>query len=161
MRPANTLNRRTKPMVGNGQRHVDTTSSPLEFARATMAKLRPTKAGDEQTMAYDYVPGEILPVLPRLYEQEDRGEEAVVWIKLFHPASQWTWYLTEYDPETGQAFGMVVGHEAELGYFSIEEMEVWRDEFLAKPADLRRLPPERDLWWTPKTLSDVREHALR
>ena len=37
--------------------------------------------------------------------------------KLFSPYSNWTWYITELDPETGQCFGLVEGFERELGYF--------------------------------------------
>ena len=29
--------------------------------------------------------------------------------KLFSPYSNWTWYITEMDPETGQCFGLVEG----------------------------------------------------
>jgi len=36
--------------------------------------------------------------------------------------SNWTWYLTEYDPETEDAFGLVAGFEAEWGYFNIKEL---------------------------------------
>lgn len=35
----------------------------------------------------------------------------------------WDWYLTEFDPRTGEAFGLVRGFETEWGYFSIREME--------------------------------------
>ena len=37
--------------------------------------------------------------------------------KLFSPYTNWTWYITEMDPETGQCFGLVEGFERELGYF--------------------------------------------
>lgn len=36
--------------------------------------------------------------------------------------SNWTWYLTEYDPETEDAFGLVAGFEAEWGYFNLKEL---------------------------------------
>ena len=37
--------------------------------------------------------------------------------------SDWTWYLTEYDKETGDAFGLVLGFEAEWGYFNLNELK--------------------------------------
>ena len=37
--------------------------------------------------------------------------------------NDWDWYMTEYDPETGEAFGLVRGDFDELGYFSIREFE--------------------------------------
>ena len=38
------------------------------------------------------------------------------------PASDWTWYATEYDGED-LFFGLVSGFEVELGYFSRTELE--------------------------------------
>ena len=37
--------------------------------------------------------------------------------KLFSPYSNWTWYITEMDTQTGQCFGLVDGFEKEIGYF--------------------------------------------
>lgn len=37
--------------------------------------------------------------------------------------SDWTWYMTEYDPETDDAFGLVAGIEPEWGYFNLKELE--------------------------------------
>lgn len=68
----------------------------------------------------------------------------MVWVKLFTPWTNWTWYLTEYDPGTEMAFGLISGHEQELGYVSVAEiasvrgpagLKVERDEFF-KPAPL-------------------------
>jgi len=49
--------------------------------------------------------------------------DAVVVAKFFTPTSNWTWYATEYDPEERCYFGLVVGFETELGYFSRDELE--------------------------------------
>lgn len=91
---------------------------------------------------------EIEASLPALYSQDGQGEDAVVRVKFFTPWTNWTWYATEYDPEDKIFFGLVVGHETELGTFSLEEMEEVRG-----PAGLRI---ERDLHFTPCTIAEAR-----
>ena len=69
--------------------------------------------------------------------------------KLFSPYSNWTWYVTEMDPETGTCFGLVQGFEEELGYFDLTE--------LAEATVLGGVPAvERDLYWQPKTIGEIR-----
>ena len=69
--------------------------------------------------------------------------------KLFSPYSHWTWYITEMDRETGQCFGLVEGFEKEIGYFALTE--------LAETTMLGGVPAvERDLYWEPKTLSEIK-----
>lgn len=50
-------------------------------------------------------------------------EDIKVIAKFFTPMSNWTWYATEYNPETRCFFGLVDGFERELGYFSLDEFE--------------------------------------
>lgn len=66
--------------------------------------------------------------------------------KFFNPCGPGTWYMTEYDPEERLAFGLCVIHEAELGYFSLDELE--SIELMAG------LGIERDLYWHG-TLADA------
>ena len=69
--------------------------------------------------------------------------------KLFSPFSNWTWYITEMDRETGQCFGLVEGLETELGYFDLSE--------LAETTVLGGVPAvERDLYWQPMTLGEIK-----
>ncbi len=69
--------------------------------------------------------------------------------KLFSPFSNWTWYITEMDRETGQCFGLVEGLETELGYFDLSE--------LAETTVLGGAPAvERDLYWQPMTLGEIK-----
>ena len=82
--------------------------------------------------------------IPALYSTEDSDDPVAV-LKFFTPDSSFTWYLTEYDPEQRLAFGLVVGHERELGYFSFTELEVLRG-----PSGL---PVERDLHFEPTPVS--------
>ncbi|KKN19808.1 hypothetical protein LCGC14_0941920 [marine sediment metagenome] len=101
-------------------------------------------------MAYQkFITKEILNKIPALYAQEKKGDEAVVYAKWFAPWSNWTWFATELNPETGIAFGLVVGFETELGYFDINEMQE-----LVMPGGLKI---ERDQWFSPKTLGKVKE----
>ena len=66
---------------------------------------------------------------------------------LHYFVGSWDWYVVEWDPETGEAFGFVKGLDDELGYFSLVEME----------ATLARgiFPVERDLYWDPVPLSAI------
>lgn len=75
--------------------------------------------------------------------------DPLVLAKWFTPASNWTWWATEYDPETQECFGLVSGFEVELGYFSLAEM--------AEVKGPMGLGIERDLYWTEQPLSKVRE----
>jgi hypothetical protein len=83
--------------------------------------------------------------LPPLYSQEDLGLEAVAVAKWFHPFSSWYWYATEFDGDD-TFFGLVCGHEKELGYFSLSEFETVR---------IHGLPMERDLYFKPTKLSEL------
>jgi hypothetical protein len=88
--------------------------------------------------------------VPALYSQDGKGMEAIAYAKFFTPWSNWTWYLTEMDPATGQCFGLqcfgpVVGRGRELGHFNLKELEATRG-----PAGLRI---ERDIHFDPTPLS--------
>lgn len=85
----------------------------------------------------------------QLGRQEDRGDDAIVVCKFFTPDSGWTWWATEYDPETREFFGLVQGHEVELGYFSLDELEA-----ATGPLGLHI---ERDIYWKEATIAQVRE----
>jgi len=89
---------------------------------------------------------ENLKALPPIGSQDAKGMEAIAHVKLFTPDSSWTWYLTEYDPKTGEAFGLVDGLEEELGYISIPELMTVRGKM--------GLPVERDRGWAPRRLGD-------
>jgi len=104
---------------------------------------------------------EIRRKLPPLYAQEDQGGKAIVHLKLFTPDSSFTWYLTEGSPikdASGKEvdfhfFGLVDGHDKELGYVALSELESVRGPM--------GLPIERDLWWKPKTLEEIAPEMFR
>lgn len=85
--------------------------------------------------------GERVDTMPRVYEQDGKGREAVVYLHYFRGGCDW--YITERDTSERQeqAFGLAdLGHgERELGYISIAEL-------IAHNVEL-------DLHWTPKTIA--------
>ena len=78
----------------------------------------------------------------------EHESDPIVLIKLFHPFSSWTWYVTEYSPSEDLCFGLIDGHEVELGYFSLDEL---------KELKIRGLGVERDLHWKPMSLSTLKK----
>lgn len=85
---------------------------------------------------------EVEALAARLGSQDGKGGDALVIAKLFHPMSNWTWLATEFEPETRNFFGFVVGFEMEWGSFSLDELE---------STVVRGLPMERDLSVRGKT----------
>ena len=94
---------------------------------------------------------ELGDTIPALYSNEKaRNYDSVLApAKLFSPWSNWTWFITEWDRETGECFGLVQGFKTELGYFSLDE--------LAEVTVFGGVPAvERDLYWKPTTLGEIR-----
>jgi hypothetical protein len=89
---------------------------------------------------------ELREQLPPLYAQEHKTDPLVI-CKFFTPDSIWTWYALEFDGED-IFFGLVIGFEQELGYFSLSELQAARGPL--------GLSVERDLHFQPTRLSVVR-----
>ena len=92
--------------------------------------------------------------IPALYANENEADYDAVLVhaKLFSPYSNWTWYVTEMDPATGTCFGLVEGLEKEMGYFDLTE--------LAETTVFGEVPAvERDLYWEPKTLGEIKRES--
>ena len=89
---------------------------------------------------------EIKRVLPKLYEQDGKGFNAIAYIKFFTPDSNWIWYVTEFDGND-IFFGLVDGFEKELGYFSLSELQSVKG-----PLGLKI---ERDLYFEPTILEEL------
>ena len=68
---------------------------------------------------------EMLERVPELYSQEDvaLADKEVHAAYIIPFRSDWTWYMTEYDRESNDAFGLVLGIEPEWGYFNLEELK--------------------------------------
>ena len=90
---------------------------------------------------------ELVKKLPALYSTEYVDDPLVI-CKFFTPRTNWTWYVTEFDGKD-LCFGLVVGLETELGYFSLSELEQVKG-----PWGLR---VERDLYFDPTPLSKIKE----
>ena len=85
--------------------------------------------------------------------EEKSEEETIVLAHYF--SSSWDWWATEYDPKRRIFFGLVRGFEVELGAFSLAELE-------ANSCNVRPLGGiERDLYWTPVSLAEVRKKLDR
>lgn len=84
--------------------------------------------------------------LPPLYANENENEPKAI-VKFFTPDANWTWYAMEFDG-VDTFFGLVHGHESELGYFSLAELQSVRGGL--------GLPVERDRWFTPTPISKLK-----
>ena len=89
-------------------------------------------------------------LLPALYTQESKGDDAIAYVKFFHPMSHWTWLATEYDPTNKLFFGLVQGHEEEWGYFSLTELE---------ETEVYGLGIERDICFKPTPIKLLRKRV--
>ncbi len=82
--------------------------------------------------------------MPKTYEQDGKGAAAVAYLHYFKGGCDW--YITEKDMEKEQiqAFGLAnLGNGPELGYVSIVE--------------LIENKVELDLYWTPKTVGEIKK----
>lgn len=85
---------------------------------------------------------------PGLYETDGQGMGAIAVAHYFSCINGWDWYMTELDPATGEAFGLVCGLDRELGYFSLAEFEA-----LNRSKGFEVV--ERDAHWSPRRLDEV------
>lgn len=100
---------------GSLEKSIEKTSEGAENASFFYSKEDP----------YNLMTDEMLERVPKLYDQEhtDLADTQVHAAYIIPFRSNWTWYMTEYDRETGDAFGLVLGIEPEWGYFNIHELE--------------------------------------
>ena len=92
---------------------------------------------------------EMLERVPELYAQEEvfLADKEVHAAYIIPFRSNWTWYMTEYDRESGDAFGLVLGIEPEWGYFNLNEL---------KELNAQRLVLED----FPKTFREIKDTEL-
>lgn len=90
---------------------------------------------------------ELRKELPALYTKENEKDPMVV-CKFFTPWSNWTWYAIEFDGRD-TFFGFVVGHESELGYFSLSELQELKGPM--------GLSIERYMYFQPCKLSEIKK----
>ena len=90
---------------------------------------------------------ELREQLPPLYASEQIDDPIVV-CKFFYPDFHWRWYAIEFDGKD-TFFGYVAGDFPELGYFTLSELQANRGAI--------GLRIERDMFFVPKPLSEVRK----
>lgn len=93
----------------------------------------------------ELLPSELREELPKLYAQEG-AEDYFVYVKYFFPAANWTWFVTEGEPQGDDFlfFGYVIGLEKEWGYFTLQQLE---------EINFRGLSVERDLYFKQEKFS--------
>jgi hypothetical protein len=93
---------------------------------------------------------ELSSKIPKLYSQEEVSDPTVV-AHYFTPYGRGDWFVIEWDGED-MMYGLADLGYPELGYFSLSELE---------SAYRGSLPlVERDLYWTPVPLSEVRKTRM-
>ncbi|MDC0804211.1 DEAD/DEAH box helicase family protein, partial [Clostridium paraputrificum] len=99
---------------------------------------------------YNLITDEMLEKVPELYAQEDvaLADKQVHAAYIIPFRSNWTWYMTEYDRESKDAFGLVLGIEPEWGYFNLDEL---------KELNAQRLVLED----FPKTFRELKDSELK
>jgi hypothetical protein len=135
-------------------------TAPTTISGEELADLaEPEGSAGAENAAYDLVPDEV--DIPNLYQSDEDDPIAV--IKLF--LGDFTWYLTEYDPEQNVAFGFTARTSApamsEWGYIDIGELaavtatvKVSRPNGAGKGVDFQQ-PVERDLWFEPTPMREI------
>ena len=114
-------------------------------------------------------PAEVLARIPGLYRTEPvpTGDKTI-WLHYF--AGPCDWWVAEYDPASGDAFGYAClgdPDNAEWGYTNLADLEALHSPGGITPGHtpgtvrlLPRLLVERDLAWTPRTVTTARpRHA--
>jgi hypothetical protein len=102
----------------------------------------------QQHKGMKLMPESVTKTVPALYAQEEVADP-LCRVKFFDVCGSWTWYVIEYDPEEKLCFGYVDGFEAELGYFTLIELEQLGARI------------ERDKFFKPTPLSEIKRQTRR
>lgn len=91
---------------------------------------------------------ELKEALPKLREQGGSADP-IVHAKFFFPASEWSWFVTEGEPNGDDFlfYGYVIGFEKEWGHFRLRELE---------EVDVDGFRIERDILFEPTPFSKIR-----
>lgn len=103
---------------------------PFQKKRHKMETLKPTQTLEQHIRQAGITTGSrklemiklalALRGTPPLRSQEG-AMDPIVHVKLFDPCTSWTWLILEWNQDT-EAFGVIVGHEAEFGYIDLNEL---------------------------------------
>lgn len=128
------------------QAKADVTLLTYFIGRNQLRAIRDGLRGEEQGFFQEKIASlsDAIRAMPKVYEQDGLGDQAIVHLHYFY--GNMDWFITEKDMTLvqHQAFGLAdFGDGGELGYISIKEI-----------IDSGKV--ELDLYWTPKTLADVK-----
>jgi len=129
--------------------YLDSGKMPSLTRRASRGQGKTAKHPLDGVRGHQLLPSGVARKIPAIYSQENE-DDPIAWVKFFSPYTNATWYITEYDPSSGEAFGWAdLGMGGgELGYISVRELEGLQK---------RGLPlVERDLYWKPRKLSQAK-----
>jgi hypothetical protein len=148
-------NRNMAAFLGNLASGMNLPTERVVCVGGSTAVEADKRAANNRTRGMKLLTDAIRRKLPPLYSQDGKGGKAIAQVRYFTPSSSWSWYATEGEPvldESGKAvdfrfFGLVDGHDKELGYFVLSELEEVRGPM--------GLPIERDLYWQPKPLDEI------
>jgi hypothetical protein len=143
-----------------GSDDMGTTQTPISQAARAVSRLKNFINAEERQTIFNACVGEegefyrtklvelaeLVGSMPTTYETDGQGDQSTVYLHYFTPASDF--YITERDmeEEQRQAFGLACIWEQELGYINI--------------AELIEAGAELDLYWSPKTLGQVKAERL-
>ena len=85
---------------------------------------------------------EIQKKAEKQYEQGSNMEQMVV-AKFFDAMGSWKWYLMNMDRDENYCWGIVKGHEVEMGSFSLDELKSMQPRI------------QRDLYFEPTPANEV------
>jgi hypothetical protein len=121
------------------------------MSQSQLSALAQCMRGEEKQFFFDKLKAlaDLISSMPVTYQQDGKGDEAVVYLHYFYGNSDW--YITEKDIEGGvqQAFGFAILNGdmdcAEMGYISISEL-----------VGLVNANVELDLYFKPCTLAEAK-----
>ncbi len=79
---------------------------------------------------------------------QESNPDPIAGVRFYDTLSGWNWYAVEFDEKEKLCFGLVIGFENELGYFSLIELEKMNED-----AGFMRI--RRDDDFTPSCLSQL------
>ena len=80
----------------------------------------------------------ILKKLPNIGDYEKNNKEHIAHVKLIG-GSCWSWFISEFNPDTKMCFGWIECLENELGFFSLTELESLKFPPFGLPVERDRL----------------------
>jgi hypothetical protein len=109
------------------------------------------KTADRRGIQLDrfFLPDAIKELLVAEFKRSDEEKTHLALIKFFNPQGAGTWWVSEFDAENEEFFGLCEIQEKDLGYISFAELRTYRGPFT--------LGIERDYYFTPKLLSELEE----